>query len=404
MKISYGHKKNVQPKKKTLADVRNEHARAEKKKAAERTAQKAQTNQTAPVGQPKQENVSLFDKAPKQGQVKEKVVPTEAQIEAQKARREAQAAAKEARKNKSGGKTVKGKNGYESVQITPENVAKKQARRAEQAAQQKAKAQNRFGGKTIFDKAKGEYVAKPASEVKAEHLAKEAKKVKGSRFNFSGLGKYAKKGGKIGLALGLAAGVVALAKWGYDKFFGSDSSQETNPDVKADVPTGDKKSPAQKPATPTPATKTPEDKKTEDKKPEDKKAEGKQKTEKPKTKSNAPVKTPVAVPPPKTEEPEETGNVKGSDKADESGKTDKTDKTDKNPETKVEAGEVHKVKLGDNVWNIAKKHLKEQNGVKPTNAEILKHTKEIMELNGLEFEADEKLVIIKPGQELKLTA
>lgn len=232
-------------------------------------------------------------------------------------------------------------------------------------------------------------------------MVKEAKKVKGSRFNFSGLGKYAKKGGKIGLALGLAAGVVALAKWGYDKFFGSDSSQETNPDVKADVPTGDNKSPAQKPATPTPATKTPEDKKTEDKKPEDKKAEGKQKTEKPKTKSNAPVKTPVAVPPTKTEEPEETGNVKGSDKADESGKTDKTDK---NPETKVEAGEVHKVKLGDNVWNIAKKHLKEQNGVKPTNAEILKHTKEIMELNGLEFEADEKLVIIKPGQELKLTA
>lgn len=367
MKISYGHKKNVQPKKKTLADVRNERARAEKKKAAERAAQKAQTNQTAPVGQPKQENVSLFDKAPKQGQVKEKVVPTEAQIEAKKVRREAQKAEKEARK------------------------------------------QNRFGGKTIFDKAKGEYVAKPASEVKAEHFAKEAKKVKGSRFNFSGLGKYAKKGGKIGLALGLAAGVVALAKWGYDKFFGSDSSQETNPDVKADVPTGDKKSPAQKPATPTPATKTPEDKKTEDKKPEDKKpedkkAEGKQKTEKPKTKSNAPVKTPVAVPPTKTEEPEETGNVKGADKADESGKTDKTDKTDKNPETKVEAGEVHKVKLGDNVWNIAKKHLKEQNGVKPTNAEILKHTKEIMELNGLEFEADEKLVIIKPGQELKLTA
>ena len=34
MKISYGHKKNVQPKKKTLADVRNERARAEKKKAA----------------------------------------------------------------------------------------------------------------------------------------------------------------------------------------------------------------------------------------------------------------------------------------------------------------------------------------------------------------------------------
>lgn len=347
MKISYGHKKNVQPKKKTLADVRNERARAEK------AAQKAK-NKPIPVGQ-HQESSPKTPEAVTPQQVDAEVQAQ--RLEAKKVRREAQKAEKEARK------------------------------------------QNRFGGKTIFDKAKGEYVAKPASEVKAEHLAKEAKKVKGSRFNFSGLGKYAKKGGKIGLALGLAAGVVALAKWGYDKFFGSDSSQETNPDVKADVPTGDKKSPAQKPATPTPATKTPEDKKTEDKK-----AEGKQKTEKPKTKSNAPVKTPVAVPSPKTEEPEETGNVKGSDKADESGKTDKTDKTDKNPETKVEAGEVHKVKLGDNVWNIAKKHLKEQNGVKPTNAEILKHTKEIMELNGLEFEADGKLVIIKQGQELKLTA
>lgn len=349
MKISYGHKKNVQKKQKTLADVRNERARAEK------AAQKAK-NKPIPVGQ-HQESSPKTPEAVTPQQVDAEVQAQ--RLEAKKVRREAQKAEKEARK------------------------------------------QNRFGGKTIFDKAKGEYVAKPASEVKAEHLAKEAKKVKGSRFNFSGLGKYAKKGGKIGLALGLAAGVVALAKWGYDKFFGSDSSQETNPDVKADVPTGDKKSPAQKPATPTPATKTPEDKKTEDKKPEDKKAEGKQKTEKPKTKSNAPVKTPVAVPPTKTEEPEETGNVKGSDKADESGKTDKTDK---NPETKVEAGEVHKVKLGDNVWNIAKKHLKEQNGVKPTNAEILKHTKEIMELNGLEFEADGKLVIIKQGQELKLTA
>ena len=336
MKISYGHKKNVQPKKKTLADVRNERARAEK------AAQKAK-NKPIPVGQ-HQESSPKTPEAVTPQQVDAEVQAQ--RLEAKKVRREAQKAEKEARK------------------------------------------QNRFGGKTIFDKAKGEYVAKPASEVKAEHLAKEAKKVKGSRFNFSGLGKYAKKGGKIGLALGLAAGVVALAKWGYDKFFGSDSSQETNPDVKADVPTGDKKSPAQKPATPTPATKTPEDKKTE----------------KPKTKSNAPVKTPVAVPPTKTEEPEETGNVKGSDKADESGKTDKTDKIDKNPETKVEAGEVHKVKLGDNVWNIAKKHLKEQNGVKPTNAEILKHTKEIMELNGLEFEADGKLVIIKQGQELKLTA
>lgn len=366
MKISYGHKKNVQPKKRTLADVRNERARAEKKKATEKAAQKANASQTVPVGQPKQENVSAFDKAPKQ----EQYVPTEAQLEAKKIRREAQKAEKEARK------------------------------------------QSRFGGKTIFDKAKGEYVAKPVSEVKAEHLAKEAKKVKGSRFSLSGLGKYAKKGGKIGLVIGLAAGVAALAKWGYDKFFGSDDTKETNPEVKAEAPADDKKTQSKKPATPTPATKTPEDKapvdkKTEDKKPEDKKADGEHKTEKPKAKSKAPAKTPVAVPTPKAEESEETGKAEETDKADETGKADKaeeTGKTDKTPETKTEAGEVHKVKLGDNVWNIAKNHLKEQNGVKPTNAEILKHTKEIMELNNLEFEADGKLVIIKPGQELKLTA
>ena len=167
MKISYGHKKNVQPKKKTLADVRNERARAEKKKAAERTAQKAK-NKPIPVGQ-HQESSPKTPEAVTPQQVDAEVQAQ--RLEAKKVRREAQKAEKEARK------------------------------------------QNRFGGKTIFDKAKGEYVAKPASEVKAEHLAKEAKKVKGSRFNFSGLGKYAKKGGKIGLALGLAAGVVALAKW-----------------------------------------------------------------------------------------------------------------------------------------------------------------------------------------------
>ena len=251
-------------------------------------------------------------------------------------------------------------------------------------------------------------------------MVKDAKKVKVPRFNFSGLGKYAKKGGKIGLVIGLAAGVAALAKWGYDKFFGSDNSQETNPDVKVNAPADDKKVPVQKEA-PAPVTKAPEDKapveeneeKPEDKKVEDKKAEGKQKTEKPKAKSKALAKTPVAVPTPKAEESEdteETGKSEETDKAEETGKadkaeeTDKTDKTDKTPETKTEAGEVHKVKLGDNVWAIAKNHLKEQNGVKPTNAEILKHTKEIMELNNLEFEADGKLVIIKPGQELKLTA
>lgn len=65
------------------------------------------------------------------------------------------------------------------------------------------------------------------------------------------------------------------------------------------------------------------------------------------------------------------------------------------------------VKEGDCVWNIAKKHLKELNpdpNYKPTNAEILKHTKELMELNQLEFEPDGYHVMIRPNDHLKLAA
>ncbi len=115
MKISYGHKKNVQKKQKTLADVRNERARAEK------AAQKAK-NKPIPVGQ-HQESSPKTPEAVTPQQVDAEVQAQ--RLEAKKVRREAQKAEKEARK------------------------------------------QNRFGGKTIFDKAKGEYVAKPASEVKA---------------------------------------------------------------------------------------------------------------------------------------------------------------------------------------------------------------------------------------------
>lgn len=356
MKISYGHKKNVQKKQKTLADVRNERARAEK------AAQKAK-NKPIPVGQHQESS----PKTP------EAVIPqhvdaeVQAQrLEAQKARREAQKAEKEARKN------------------------------------------SRFGGKTIFDKKTGEYVAKPVEEVKAESFAKRAK---GSKFNFSGLGKYAKKGGKIGLAIGIAAGVAALAKWGYDKLFGSDESkEEKTPEVKTQAPT-EKKAP--KTTTPTQTApkakaeeKSPAEKKSEDKKTETDKGAEKPKSEKTKKQSPAP-KTAVPTPAPKAddsdnvEEPKETEETDKSEKAEEKGKTDKAPEAEKQETEK----EVHSVKRGDNVWNIAKKHLKDlNNGDKPTNAEILKHTKEIMEWNNLEFEADGKRVIIKPGDQLKLTA
>ena len=350
MKISYGHKKNVQKKQKTLADVRNERARAEK------AAQKAK-NKPIPVGQ-HQETATITPEAAAPQPVDAEVQAQ--RLEAQKARRKAQKAAKEARKN------------------------------------------SRFGGKTIFDKKTGAYIAKPVEEVKAESIAKHAK---GSKFNFSGLGKYAKKGGKIGLAIGVAAGLAALAKWGYDKLFGSDDSkEETTPEVKTQTPT-EKKTP--KTTTPTqtaPKTKA-EDKAPAEKKSEDKKTETDKSAEKPKSE-----KTKKQSPAPKTVVPTPAPKADDADKAEEPEKTEKAEekvKTDKAPEAEKQETEndVHSVKRGDNVWNIAKKHLKDlNNGDKPTNAEILKHTKEIMEWNNLEFEADGKRVIIKPGDQLKLTA
>jgi hypothetical protein len=56
------------------------------------------------------------------------------------------------------------------------------------------------------------------------------------------------------------------------------------------------------------------------------------------------------------------------------------------------------VKEGDNVWNIAKKDL----GGKATDAEIAKRTEELMKLNNLEYANDKGLVIIKPGDKIKL--
>ena len=61
---------------------------------------------------------------------------------------------------------------------------------------------------------------------------------------------------------------------------------------------------------------------------------------------------------------------------------------------------------GDNVWNIAKANLiaehKDDKDYKPTNAEILKRTYELVELNGLKWEPDNYHVMIRPGDKLQL--
>ena len=89
-------------------------------------------------------------------------------------------------------------------------------------------------------------------------------------------------------------------------------------------------------------------------------------------------------------------------------------KEDKVPETKPEQPvepekpepRIYTVKKGDNVWNIAKADLiethKDDSEYKVTNTEIAKRTKELMDINGLEFEEDGYHVMIRPGDQLKL--
>lgn len=77
--------------------------------------------------------------------------------------------------------------------------------------------------------------------------------------------------------------------------------------------------------------------------------------------------------------------------------------TNPNPSpTPVVSSNIHDVQKGDNVWNIAKKDL-ENKGGKVTNAEIAKRTQELMKLNNLKYANDNGLVIIKPGQQIKLS-
>ncbi len=70
--------------------------------------------------------------------------------------------------------------------------------------------------------------------------------------------------------------------------------------------------------------------------------------------------------------------------------------------------DLYTVVKGDCVWNIAKAHLKDLNKDKadyePTNLEILNHTLELMEINGLKFESDGYHVMIRPEDKLKLAA
>ena len=205
----------------------------------------------------------------------------------------------------------------------------------------------------------------------------------------SKVGRFFKgKGGKWAL-VGLAAAAVTAAGVGIYK------AVKGNSDNKAQETEGADK--ANKPAQP----EKPQAKPTEEPPEEDP------------AKDEDPTKT-DNKPTDRTSSGKKAGSTTGSAAAATTGSAqdpDKTDKTDKADKAKTKTDDetpdvptVHTVVKGDNVWNIAKKHLQDINGKKPTNAEILKHTKELMEINGLEFEPDGKRVMIRPNDELKLIA
>ena len=317
--------------------------------------------------------------------VKVSYTPTAEQLAAQQARRQAQAAEKAARKAPMGGRTVfdKKQGKYVSIDMEAVNAAKAQRQAAADAAAAAKKA-GRYGGKTVPDPLNpGKYVSQSAAEVEA--AAQGAKNTgnvakKGGLFSKLGqglknigtkIGNFFKgKGGKATLiGLGIAA-LVGGAAWLFNKLSGK-KSEDATPAKLDPSPVPGKEEP-ETPVAPVP---------------------GKEDPEKPVAPGKEEPETPV-VPVPGKEDPEKPVEPV------EPGKEE--------PENPVNVvPKDYEVKPGDCVWNIAKQHLKDLSNdpnYKPTNAEILKHTKELMELNQLVFEPDGYHVMIYPKQQLKLSA
>lgn len=333
--------------------------------------------------------------------------PTAEQLEAQKARRAAQAAEKADKKaSKFGGKTITDPAGKFVSQPVDVTIQK-----------------NKFGGVPITDPADltvqkkqpipiGESNVKPdikpdvkkvpfsdidqkplfefKPDVKPDakpdvkpDVKQDIKKSKG--FMSKIRNGFKSKGGKIGLISAGIAAVIGAGVYLFNKLTGENTPEQTTPTLepnKAEKPAAEPATPEEKPA---PAA---GDEKA--KKPDEKPAPaaGEEEAKKPDEKSQAP-----ATGDEKAEKPEKTG-------AQETEKTKEKVSDDANTEYYI-------VKKNDCVWNIAKKHLKEMNSdpdYKPTNAEILKHTKELMALNNLEYESDGYRVIIHPKDKLKLSA
>ena len=263
-----------------------------------------------------------------------------------------------------GGKTVFDKKTGKYISISAEQLKSRAERKAAQAAEKAAKDMGRVGNKTIFNEATGLWEsaagnASPKSKIfknaaqetaEAGFFTKLGSKLKSGlktageaiKNGASKIGNFAKgKGGKIALVAAAAAALVAGGIYLYNKFKNNNNAA---PDKKPDL-------------TPTPV------------------------------KPKKPAKPDEPVAPKKPDKP-----VKPTKPVIKPGV--------------IEPGQgEYKVVKGDNVWNIAKKDLianNKEKDYKPTNAEIAKRTKELLELNNLKYEKDNYTVLIYADQELKL--
>jgi len=151
------------------------------------------------------------------------------------------------------------------------------------------------------------------------------------------------------------------------------------------------------------STQAEEEKEVETEKKDDKKADSKKSDE---AKDKTSEKEAEKEEKPEDKKSEDTQKTEKKQETEKSKETDKTDKKEDKTEENTES--VHTVKRGDNVWNIAKAQLKkahkDEPDYKPTNAEIAKLTNELIKINNLHYEPDNYVVIIQPGQKLKLSA
>lgn len=243
-------------------------------------------------------------------------------------------------------------------------------------------------GKTVIKNV----ISKAKSSKVGSILKSGASKIKSTKIGSKVGSIFSSKTGKIGLAV---TGIGLLATGGYflyDKLFGEKEPQNLLKEEPNVIPDEEiEKQPVQK-EEPKDESKEVE-KETQPDKTAPNKVEDKDKKEE--------------VKPDKEEPKDESKEVEKETQPD---KTDPkaVEDNDKEKEVKPEAPKEHIVVKGDNVWNIAKAHLKEMHKddptYKPTNAEILKHTKELMGINNLHFEADNYRVMIHPGDKLKLVA